>query len=311
MEILLVDDNEAMRQVLAELLETGGHRVCAVSSAGDALARLEERSFDRLVTDFEMPEVDGAALIAAARLDHPRLPALLVSSSPEAETEAARIGVPFLPKPIDARRLLRAIDDAQPPRETFAPPAQVHGVGTTHDQATILVHGGQRSTRPASARPKVPKSGPLFRGLAAAALLAGAVTLTLPWIDRAPELPAPPTSGVVRGTTLELLDPTGPLAAPPAALRWRAVEGAEQYRIVVEKVDGRIVFQQRISTREPHAETLDFAVPLDLADHFAPMMIHTWWVEALDTDGTPIARSSRQRFRVLANPDLPISGGMP
>ena len=345
MEILLVDDHHEMRQALAELLEMGGHRVTAVETASEALARLEEQTFDRLVTDLEMPEIDGVALIAAARLEYPELPAILVSSSPEAPSRAQRLGVPVLPKPVDAEQLLSTVRRATPPTSSFpaAPPAPLRATGrpavATREQAVTQrakgarAEGTTRETGPAAgmglgpgtgkilvhsiaARDLPPSSirtsrhrhrGPL--GITTAALLVVLGALTLASTDRAPELPSPPTSGVVRGSTLELLEPVGPLAEAPSQLRWRPSAGASRYRLVFERVDGRVFFQRDFEPRAGEGEALTFDLPTDFTASLRPMVVYYWWIEALDTAGLPIARSPRERIRILTEPAQPPIGG--
>jgi len=66
--VLLVDDSAFFRELLAPLIKAAGYRVVAAASAADALAALKsDTRFDLIVTDIEMPEMDGFALAEAAR----------------------------------------------------------------------------------------------------------------------------------------------------------------------------------------------------------------------------------------------------
>ncbi len=66
--VLLVDDSAFFRDMLAPLIKAAGYRVVAVGSAADALAALKSGSkFDLVVTDIEMPDMDGFALAEAMR----------------------------------------------------------------------------------------------------------------------------------------------------------------------------------------------------------------------------------------------------
>src|SRR5579864_8771628 len=66
--VLLVDDSAFFRELLAPLIKAAGYRVVAAASAADALAALKSDSrFDLIVTDIDMPEMDGFALAEAAR----------------------------------------------------------------------------------------------------------------------------------------------------------------------------------------------------------------------------------------------------
>jgi two-component system, chemotaxis family, sensor kinase CheA len=66
--VLLVDDSAFFRDLLAPLIKAAGYRVVTAASAADALATLKsEARFDLIVTDIEMPQMDGFALAEAAR----------------------------------------------------------------------------------------------------------------------------------------------------------------------------------------------------------------------------------------------------
>jgi two-component system, chemotaxis family, sensor kinase CheA len=66
--VLLVDDSAFFRDMLSPLIKAAGYRVTAVGSAADAMAALQSgSSFDLVVTDTEMPDMDGFALAEAMR----------------------------------------------------------------------------------------------------------------------------------------------------------------------------------------------------------------------------------------------------
>jgi two-component system chemotaxis sensor kinase CheA len=66
--VLLVDDSAFFRDLLAPLIKAAGYRVVAAASGADALAALKsDTRFDLIVTDIEMPEMDGFALAEAVR----------------------------------------------------------------------------------------------------------------------------------------------------------------------------------------------------------------------------------------------------
>jgi two-component system chemotaxis sensor kinase CheA len=80
--VLLVDDSRVTREMLKRLLEDAGFSVTGVSSAEDAIAALLKAEIDCLVTDIEMPEMDGLSLTRLLRDDqqHADLPIIVVST---------------------------------------------------------------------------------------------------------------------------------------------------------------------------------------------------------------------------------------
>jgi two-component system chemotaxis sensor kinase CheA len=82
LSVLVVDDALMVRELQRSILERGGYSVRTASDGADALAMLAEQPADLVVTDLEMPNVDGFLLTSSIRA-HPRLaniPVLIVSS---------------------------------------------------------------------------------------------------------------------------------------------------------------------------------------------------------------------------------------
>jgi CheY-like chemotaxis protein len=67
LRVLAVDDESETRQVLRVMFETAGAETCVVASAREALQALDSRRWDVLVSDIDMPECDGYALIRQVR----------------------------------------------------------------------------------------------------------------------------------------------------------------------------------------------------------------------------------------------------
>ncbi len=88
-KLLLVDDSAFHRDLLAPVLKGNGYDVTTCSSAREALDRLsDEQDFDAIVSDLELPDMDGFALAAAVR-DDPRnrdLPIIAVSAARDRDT---------------------------------------------------------------------------------------------------------------------------------------------------------------------------------------------------------------------------------
>ena len=113
--VLLVDDDELVREVLAQHLQDEGYLVAEAPDGAAALALLDEgQPVDILVTDLTMPRMDGVALIHEVRLRRPGLPAFLLTgfSGETNELEArgaADGGFEMLQKPITGGYLAERI----------------------------------------------------------------------------------------------------------------------------------------------------------------------------------------------------------
>jgi len=91
--ILLVDDSEFFRQLTVPMLGAAGFRVTAVAGALEALRLRDGGSmFDAIVSDIEMPEMDGVQFARAVRADGPWTHLPLVAMTAHADMENARIG---------------------------------------------------------------------------------------------------------------------------------------------------------------------------------------------------------------------------
>jgi CheY-like chemotaxis protein len=77
--ILVAEDDVAVRSFVERALTHRGHRVTCVGDGLEALEVLQEHSFELLVTDIVMPEMDGIALALKVARDYPSLPILLMT----------------------------------------------------------------------------------------------------------------------------------------------------------------------------------------------------------------------------------------
>ncbi|MDF1591660.1 MAG: response regulator [Desulfobacterales bacterium] len=79
--ILLADDNKAIRNVVSEFLEFIGYEVALAINGIEALAVFLDRTFDLVLTDFEMPAMDGLTLAGHIKERSPRTPVILLTGS--------------------------------------------------------------------------------------------------------------------------------------------------------------------------------------------------------------------------------------
>jgi two-component system, cell cycle sensor histidine kinase and response regulator CckA len=112
-QVLVVDDEEAVRRSSARLLARAGFEVLEAGSAADALALLGERPIDVLLSDIVMPEVSGIELAVAAREVWPHAGILLISAfTPAALTRhklTDETGGRILQKPVERSELVAAV----------------------------------------------------------------------------------------------------------------------------------------------------------------------------------------------------------
>lgn len=107
--VLIVDDEETLRQSASEWLALSGFETETAASASAALALLAEKRFDALISDVRMPGMDGIALLDAALKADPGLPVVLLTGHGDITlaVEAMRAGAhDFLEKPYDADHLV-------------------------------------------------------------------------------------------------------------------------------------------------------------------------------------------------------------
>lgn len=120
LDILIVDDHEAMRTLLLKVLNRAGvAKLRAAASAIEGLAALAQRPADLVLADQMMPEMDGLAFVRALRSDAAIAGARVIMISGRAEAahaEAARAAGAdaVLVKPVSPRDLLAAIESVMP-----------------------------------------------------------------------------------------------------------------------------------------------------------------------------------------------------
>mgnify|MGYP005854853255 FL=1 len=111
--ILIAEDEAAVRESLAEVLREEGYDVVAVTDGTAAIAALEQRDFDLVLSDIRMPGADGLAVLQRTREISPQSLVLLMTAHATVETavEAIRRGAQdYLLKPILFDDLLHKID---------------------------------------------------------------------------------------------------------------------------------------------------------------------------------------------------------
>src|SRR3972149_2040704 len=108
--VLVVDGDGAVRETLEDLLATLGSLADLVASGPEALARVERRRYDIVITDLLMPGMTGWTVLDEVRLRYPRMPVVGLTGSllDATDNRLAQQGVVLVRKPVE----LRVLDEA-------------------------------------------------------------------------------------------------------------------------------------------------------------------------------------------------------
>jgi DNA-binding NtrC family response regulator len=129
--LLVVEDRDTLRRMLVRALEQRGYEVVEVADGQAAIERLDEESFDMVLTDLKLPGATGSEVLAASRKAQPMTPVVVMTAYGTVETavEAMRAGaLDFVEKPVEIDDLYRAVARA---------------IGESSDDQVFEVAGGQ------------------------------------------------------------------------------------------------------------------------------------------------------------------------
>src|SRR5216683_659015 len=113
--VLVVDDEQSLRKVLAATLQREGYEVTVCVDGEEAIAALERDGADVVVTDLVMPRMDGLTLLRKVIARHPDVPVIVVTAHGRIDSavEAMKAGAfDFLAKPFDHEELKAIIAKA-------------------------------------------------------------------------------------------------------------------------------------------------------------------------------------------------------
>ena len=138
MKILIVDDEAVMRELLSTILESYNHEAHTAESGAEAIRKLQDETFDLVITDLQMSPIDGFAVINHARQSSDELLIFLMTGCRDAQcaVDAYRLGADaFLTKPFSIDELvshiqfhtIRLLASGQLGIERLAKPASLSG----------------------------------------------------------------------------------------------------------------------------------------------------------------------------------------
>lgn len=111
--VLLVDDDQSIRDTLSVVLKGHGHKVKCAASAAEALEALKQEDFDILLVDIRLPDKDGIQLLHSIPDKVPAPKSIVITGYPTIENAigAANEGASgYLFKPFEVRRLIEKIN---------------------------------------------------------------------------------------------------------------------------------------------------------------------------------------------------------
>ncbi|HWX60349.1 response regulator [Bradyrhizobium sp.] len=115
--ILIADDEDSMRALVARAIGMDGHDIVTAQDGAEALEILirEAGAFDLLLTDIQMPVMDGIALALSAARDFPRLTILLMTGFADQRERASNLNAiahDVIIKPFSVADIRAAVADA-------------------------------------------------------------------------------------------------------------------------------------------------------------------------------------------------------
>jgi len=121
--VLIADDEEPMRKLVARAIAMDGHDTVTAQDGAEALEILvrEQGAFDLLLTDIQMPIMDGIALALSAARDFPRLTILLMTGFADQRERASNLNAiahDVITKPFSVADIRIAVADALAARKT-------------------------------------------------------------------------------------------------------------------------------------------------------------------------------------------------
>ncbi len=112
LSVMVVDDDPALQRLIVTLLLTEGYRVVTASSAEEALSKSAEETIDLVITDIDLPGMDGLAMMHELKERDPAIPVIVVTGSRSRERvwAAYRGGAAdYLQKPFTMRALSSSV----------------------------------------------------------------------------------------------------------------------------------------------------------------------------------------------------------
>ena len=136
-EIWLLDDDPALRWLVAEALHDAGHQTREFADAGELRQALQGESPALLITDIRLPGSDGLELLAQLRATHAQLPVVVVTAHSDLQSAVAAYqggAFEYLPKPFDLNELVSVVRRAM----QHGGPGKVFAAAEPADESALI-----------------------------------------------------------------------------------------------------------------------------------------------------------------------------
>jgi EAL domain-containing protein (putative c-di-GMP-specific phosphodiesterase class I)/CheY-like chemotaxis protein len=134
--ILVVDDDSDVRQAVGFALSSSGYDTCSAANGRDAADLIRGVSFDAVITDIKMPDMNGIDLLRVLRNNDEDLPVILMTACPEVATAAEAVALrafAYLEKPFELDELQKVVEKA----------VQASAMARVKRQALLLAREGR------------------------------------------------------------------------------------------------------------------------------------------------------------------------
>lgn len=114
-KILVVDDEQVIRQTLVDILEYEDYEVETASDGVEAVQKIDSGNYDAVLCDIKMPKMDGTEVLETVAPKHPEVPIIMISGhgTLEAAVDLVKMGAyDYISKPPDLNRLLITLRNA-------------------------------------------------------------------------------------------------------------------------------------------------------------------------------------------------------
>jgi DNA-binding NtrC family response regulator len=112
--ILIVDDDESIRKVLAAVLEENGYMIDAAEDGKEAIEKTDKNFYNLALVDIRLPDIEGSKLIAMMKETTPRMRKIIITGFPSLQNavEALNKGADaYIIKPFDMDKVLQTIKE--------------------------------------------------------------------------------------------------------------------------------------------------------------------------------------------------------